>query len=126
MAEFVSNTRSAACIGSKWAAVGWSDSVRLHLAQAGHEHVKVTTVCPGYIDTGMFDGVKSVALTPILKPQQVVDAAWSAMLAGEAFVIMPWASHLGRALSGILPTRIKDAVFDRLGLHSSMSGFTGH
>jgi all-trans-retinol dehydrogenase (NAD+) len=37
---------------SKWAMIGWSDSVRLELKQAGLDHVKVTTVCPYYVRTG--------------------------------------------------------------------------
>jgi NAD(P)-dependent dehydrogenase (short-subunit alcohol dehydrogenase family) len=36
--------KMAAYAASKWAAVGFSDSVRLELEQAGHDHVKVTTV----------------------------------------------------------------------------------
>ncbi len=55
-AGLVSNPRMSVYAASKWAALGWSDSVRLELEQAGHDHVKVTTVCPTYIDTGMFDG----------------------------------------------------------------------
>jgi short-subunit dehydrogenase len=126
MAGIVTTPRAATYVGSKWAAVGWSDSVRLDLAQAGHDHVKVTTVCPGYIDTGMFEGVTSALLTPILKPADVVEAAWKGMHKGEAFVILPWTSHIGRALGGVLPTRLRDFVFDRIGLHKSMAGFKGH
>src|SRR5581483_7188584 len=64
--------RLAAYCGSKWAAVGWSDSVRLELEQAGHHHVRVTTVCPTYINTGMFEGAKGIFLTPMLEQQEVV------------------------------------------------------
>ena len=34
--------------------------MRLELEQAGHKQVKVTTVCPTYINTGMFDGAKGI------------------------------------------------------------------
>jgi all-trans-retinol dehydrogenase (NAD+) len=67
---------------SKWAVIGWSDSVRLELKQAGFDHVKVTTVCPYYVNTGMFDGAKSAPLLPILEPAEVVDESWKGMLAG--------------------------------------------
>jgi all-trans-retinol dehydrogenase (NAD+) len=43
---------------SKWAAVGFSESLRQEFLELGVDHVAVTTVCPGYIDTGMFNGVK--------------------------------------------------------------------
>ncbi len=45
-AGLVSNPRMAVYAASKWAAIGWSDSVRLELEQAGYDHIKVTTVCP--------------------------------------------------------------------------------
>jgi len=64
----------AAYAASKWAAIGFSDSVRLELEQAGHDQVKVTTVCPTYINTGMFDGAKPAPLLPILEPADVEPA----------------------------------------------------
>ncbi|HKC28111.1 MAG TPA: SDR family NAD(P)-dependent oxidoreductase, partial [Jatrophihabitans sp.] len=88
--------RLAAYCGSKWAAVGWSDSVRLELEQAGHRHVRVTTVCPTYINTGMFDGAKGIFLTPMLEQEQVVAQAWKEMLNGGPFLIVPWTSRLNK------------------------------
>ena len=58
-AGFTPNPRMAVYAASKWAVIGWSDSVRLELKQAGLDHVKVTTVCPYYVRTGMFDGARS-------------------------------------------------------------------
>ena len=48
---------------------GWSDSLRLEM-QRNETRVKVLTVTPYYIDTGMFAGVKSPVI-PILKPEKV-------------------------------------------------------
>lgn len=44
---------------SKFAAVGFSDSLNAELYMSGKNGVHVTTVCPTYIDTGMFDGAKT-------------------------------------------------------------------
>jgi all-trans-retinol dehydrogenase (NAD+) len=118
--------RMAAYAASKWAAVGFSDSVRLELEQAGHEHVKITTVCPTYINTGMFDGAKGILFTPMLKQEDVVDQTWSAMLSGEPFVVMPWTSRMNKVLSGVLPTRLRDFYLRRVGVYNSMDEFTGH
>jgi short-subunit dehydrogenase len=41
---------------SKWATLGFSESIQAELVALGHRHVHVTTVCPGYVSTGMFDG----------------------------------------------------------------------
>jgi all-trans-retinol dehydrogenase (NAD+) len=118
--------RLAVYCGSKWAAVGWSDSVRLELEQAGHKHVRVTTVCPTYINTGMFDGAKGIFLTPMLEQDQVVAEAWKQMLKGAAFLLIPWTSKLNKVVTGILPVRARDVWLRRTGVYNSMAEFTGH
>ncbi|GGC65726.1 SDR family oxidoreductase [Hoyosella rhizosphaerae] len=125
-AGLTANPRMASYCGSKWAAVGWSDSVRLELEQAGHSHVKVTTVCPYYISTGMFDGAKSAPLLPILEPEAVVGEVWKQMKKGAPFVIMPKTVLLSEAFKGLLPTGVRDFVAGRvLGVYKTMEDFTG-
>lgn len=125
-AGLVSNPRMAVYAASKWAAIGWSDSVRLELEQAGHDHVKVTTVCPTYINTGMFDGAKKMLMTPMLEQEEVVDATWKEMLRGGPFLLIPWTAKLNKVLSGILPVGIRDFVLDKAGVYHSMEDFEGH
>lgn len=125
-AGLTANPRMASYCGSKWAAVGWSDSVRLELEQAGHSHVKVTTVCPYYISTGMFDGAKAAPLLPILAPETVVDEVWKQMKKGAPFVILPKTVLLSEVFKGILPTSVRDFVAGRvLGVYKTMEHFTG-
>mgnify|MGYP002652387320 CR=1 FL=1 len=124
-AALVSNPRMAVYAASKWAALGFSDSVRLELEQAGHKHVKITTVCPTYINTGMFDGAKKMFLTPILEQEEVVDVAWREMKNGSPVVILPWSSRLNQAISGFLPVRLRDFFLDKVGVYHSMDEFTG-
>jgi short-subunit dehydrogenase len=125
-AGLVSTPRLAVYCGSKWAATGWSDSVRLELEQAGYDHIKMTTVCPTYINTGMFDGAKGILFTPTLEQEDVVDETWSHMLRGEPFAIMPWTSRLNRALYGLLPIGVRDFYMQKAGVYNSMDDFTGH
>ena len=124
-AALLSNPRMAVYAASKWALVGWSDSVRLELEQAGHRTTKVTTVCPTYINTGMFDGVTRMLFTPMLKQKAVVDDTWSKMLKGVPFLIMPWTSRVNYAVSGLLPLKVRDFYLDRAGVYHSMDEFTG-
>lgn len=124
-AGLVSNPRMSVYAASKWAALGWSDSVRIELEQAGHQHVKVTTVCPTYINTGMFDGAKGFLFTPILEQDEVVDTSWRAMKHGDPLVILPWTSRLNKALSGILPIKLRDLFLNTVGVYHSMDEFTG-
>lgn len=118
--------RMAAYAASKWAAIGFSDSVRLELEQAGHKLVKVTTVCPTYINTGMFDGAKGILFTPMLEQSDVVEETWTAMLAGRPFVVMPWTSRMNKVLTGVLPVRLRDLYLRRVGVYNSMDEFHGH
>ncbi len=119
------NPRMAAYCASKWAAVGWSESVRLELEYAGHEHVKVTTVCPYYVKTGMFEGATSARLLPLLEPEDVVEKVWHAMKHGDAMVVMPKTVLLSEMAKGILPTGLRDRAAGLLGVHKSMESFTG-
>lgn len=125
-ASLVSNPRMSVYCGSKWACTGWSDSVRLELEMAGHNHIKVLTVCPTYIATGMFEGVKTMLLTPILTPQAVVDAVWRDMKLGRVRLIMPWTVFLSNALKGLLPVRMFDWLARHVfGVYKTMDEFKG-
>ena len=125
-AGFTPNPRMAVYAASKWAVIGWSDSVRLELKQAGLDHVKVTTVCPYYVRTGMFDGARSAPLLPILDPAEVVEEAWAAMLAGRPFVVMPKTVMLSEMLKGVVPTGVRDFIADHvIGVYHTMEDFTG-
>lgn len=125
-AGLVSNPRMSVYCASKWAATGWSDSLRLELEQAGHRHVKVTTVCPSYISTGMFEGVKAPLLTPVLTPEYVTGRVWTAMKRGRVLLTMPWTVKLSMAARGLLPIRVWDFLADKIfGVYHSMEQFTG-
>jgi short-subunit dehydrogenase len=125
-AGFTPNPRMAVYAASKWAVIGWSDSVRLELKQAGFDHVKVTTVCPYYVRTGMFDGARSAPLLPLLDPAEVVEEAWSAMLAGRPFVVLPKTVMLSEMLKGVVPTGVRDFIADHvIGVYHTMDDFTG-
>ncbi|MBN9612755.1 MAG: SDR family NAD(P)-dependent oxidoreductase, partial [Actinobacteria bacterium] len=122
----LANPRMSVYAASKWAMIGWSESLRLELVRAGHGHVAVTTFCPSYISTGMFAGARGPLLTPIMRPGDAVRAAWRGMLAGNPIVSKPWTVKLARALRGVLPTRACDAIADRVfHVYSSMDRFTG-
>ena len=115
----------AAYAASKWAAIGFSDSVRLELEQAGHHRVRVTTVCPTYINTGMFEGARDS-----LHPDAQTGGRRRPDLEGNAgggpFVVIPWTSRLNKVLTGVLPVRLRDIYLRRAGVYNSMDQFTGH
>ena len=124
----MSNPKMSIYAASKWAAVGWSDSVRIEL-QEMKSKVRITTIAPYYITTGMFDGVKSKVF-PLLKPEKVAKRILGAIEDNNKFLMpMPWipkAHHVMRMLQAILPMRMFDWVVGNvLGIYHAMDNFTG-
>ena len=125
-AAFVANPRMSVYCASKWALTGWSDSLRLEMELSGHHHVRVTTVHPTFIDTGMFRGAKAMLMTPIMSPGYVTDRVWRAMKAGSPRLLLPWTVYLSNALKGLMPARAFDwLALHVFGIYSSMENFQG-
>lgn len=123
----VANPNMSVYAASKWALLGWSESIRLEFEKHGYSHITVTTFCPSYVSTGMFEGARGPLLTPIMTPQIAADAAWEGMLAGVPVVTKPWTVKLAMALRGVLPARVWDVVGGKFfGIYSSMDEFKGH
>ncbi len=118
------NPRMSVYGASKWGAIGWSDSMRIEL-QAEKSNVHVTTVAPYYIDTGMFNGVKS-PIIPILKPEYVSGKVIRAIEKNRTFCGIPFGFHFIRFWQAILPTRVFDWLFGEVfGIYHTMDAFTG-
>jgi all-trans-retinol dehydrogenase (NAD+) len=110
---------------SKHAAVGFDESLRVELAQQARG-VVTTAVCPYYIDTGMFEGVKTriPLLLPILKQDDVADRIVRAIERDRRLLVMPPMVRLVPALR-LLPPRAFDRVMDLFGINVSMKDFVG-
>ena len=110
---------------SKWATVGFTESLRSELRAEGSS-VGTLVVCPFYINTGMFDGVRTKfpRLLPILEETDVSARVLDAIEAGREQLVMP---PLVRLVPGVrlLPTRAFDKVMDFLGVNQTMDHFTG-
>ena len=78
---------------SKWAVIGWSESMRIELQQQ-KSNVHVTTVAPYFISTGMFTGVRSIF--PILKPEPTAKKILRAIERNTIFAGIPFGYHFIR------------------------------
>lgn len=122
-AGMLGNPRMAVYAASKWAAIGWSESIRIEMDER-RSGVHVTTVAPYYINTGMFDGVRSVI--PILNPAKTARKILRAIERNKNFCGMPFPFHLIRLCQGILPTCVFDWFFGQVfGVYHTMDHFTG-
>ena len=120
----LSNPKMSVYAASKWGAIGWSDSVRIEL-QDMKSDVHITTVAPYYINTGMFDGVKS-RIIPILKPEYAARKIIRAIERNKTFKGIPFGFHFIRFWQAILPTRVFDWLFGEVfGIYHTMDAFTG-
>lgn len=109
--------------GAKWGAIGWSDSVRIELERE-KSPVKVTTVAPYFINTGMFDGIRSVF--KVQKPEVVARKVLKGIERNRDFVGIPFGQHFIRFNQGIFPKGLFNLVFgDICGLYTVMDHFTG-
>jgi all-trans-retinol dehydrogenase (NAD+) len=124
-AGMLANPRMAVYAASKWAAYGWSESVRLEMEQL-KTGIKVTTVTPSYIDTGMFEGVSTNYVIPKLTPKRAASAIIKGISKNRIFVRMPFMVYTIPFVKGILPVRWFDFLVGKgLGVYKSMHGFTG-
>ena len=120
----LSNPKMSVYAASKWGAIGWSDSVRIELQEMKSD-VHVTTVAPYYINTGMFNGVKS-PLIPILKPEYVAKRVLRAIERNRSFRGIPFGFHFIRFWQAFLPVRVFDFFFGKVcGIYHAMDNFTG-
>ena len=124
-AGIVAVARQTDYAASKFAAVGFTSSLRSELKKAG-SHIRTLTVCPYYIDTGMFEGVttKFPLLLPILKEQAVADKIVEAVAKGRERLIMPPFAAVAGFVAA-LPPKIADPIYGIFGLNEGMDHFTG-
>ena len=120
----VSNPKMSVYAASKWSLIGWSDSLRLEMKQLDKK-VNVTTIMPYYIDTGMFDGVKSKI--PILKPEATALAIVKAIEKNKKLISIPgYIYRFTRLGQAIMSIKIFDwFAGDLLGIYKTMEHFTG-
>jgi all-trans-retinol dehydrogenase (NAD+) len=110
---------------SKFAAFGFDESLRLELKRQ-KVNVNTTIICPYYIETGMFEGVKTRFpwLLPILKPERVANKIVNAILKNRKKVVMPPFVMVSYPIR-ILPTPWFDFLIDFFGINKSMDEFKG-
>lgn len=109
---------------SKFAAVGFEESLRMELINANLEGIKSTVVLPYFINTGMFAGFKSPIL-PALEPESVADEIVSGILIEAEQVAVPKILYVLNSLKSFLPTKAFYKLYEVLGGFEVMTDFTG-
>ncbi len=116
----------ASYAASKWAVLGFTDSLREELRVLGHRHVGVTAVCPSLIATGLFDGATPARFTRWLTADAVAAAVVRAVERRTELVMLPRSVRLLYSATGWLPRPLFRAACRAVGVSSSMIGWRGH
>jgi short-subunit dehydrogenase len=121
----ISNPKMAVYVASKWSLIGWSDSLRIEMKML-KKNINVTTIMPYYINTGMFDGVKSSKIK-ILEPEAASLTIIKAIEKNKKMITIP--GYLYRFVKIGQATMSID-FFDwfagtALGIYKTMEAFTG-
>ncbi|MEM6455458.1 MAG: SDR family NAD(P)-dependent oxidoreductase [Acidobacteriota bacterium] len=123
---FIGLPNATTYASSKWAVIGFAESIRAELKHQGVRSLRVTTVCPGYVDTGLFDGAAPVKTTRMLTPAELGQQVTKAVKNGDVWVLEPWIVKFTPLLKHGLPTALSDFLSDAFGASSSMNAWTGH
>jgi all-trans-retinol dehydrogenase (NAD+) len=124
-AGIVGTSRLVDYCASKHAAVGFDEALRLELRRE-RSRVKTTIVCPFYVSTGMFAGVRTriPLLLPILEPDYVVTRIVEAVRRDRRRLLLPRFVYL-TWLVRLLPVPAFDALMEFFGVNRSMDEFAG-
>ena len=111
---------------SKAAVSSLSESLNTELKKEGNGHVGITIVCPGYVKTGMFDGVKEPILVPILTPEKLAKKIVRAVHKNKRFVLEPTFIKFLPFIKGVFPEFVLDFFGHAMGVNRSMDLWRGH
>jgi len=99
--------------------------VRQELAREGHKGIGWTIVCPSFVKTGMFEGVRPPRLVPWLSPEEVAEAVFEAVLKNRLTVRIPFMVRILPALKGLSGPRVLDRIGELLGMTRATEGWKG-
>jgi short-subunit dehydrogenase len=123
-ASLVSNPKMSVYAASKWAIFSWSDSLRLEMKQL-QKDIKVTTILPYYINTGMFDGVQS--RIPILDAESAALSIIKAIEKNKKIISIPgWIYRFTRFGQTFMSVDVFDWFAGSImGIYKTMDDFKG-
>ncbi|XP_030070491.1 epidermal retinol dehydrogenase 2 [Microcaecilia unicolor] len=112
---------------SKFAAVGFAESLALEMLALGKNGIKTTIVCPYFINTGMFDGctTKWPNLMPILKSDYAAKKIMDAILKEQVFLVMPRSLYFVFAFKNLMSVKLGVLLGDYFGAFHFMDHFKG-
>lgn len=109
----------ASYVASKWAVIGFTESLRIEMQELSKNGIRFMTFCPSYVRTGMFSGAKPPLFSKWLRPQDTVKKAFDGLIHGKTLVIDPDIAQIIPLARTLLPTLVYDKVWKTLGINKS-------
>ena len=116
----------ASYAASKWAVLGFTDSLREELHLRGERQLTVTSICPSYITTGMFHGVKAPFLVPLLTPEWLSERILRCVRKKKERLLAPSLVSLLPLAKATWPRFLFRRLLSFLGVYQSMHDWRGH
>ncbi|NWU40503.1 RDHE2 dehydrogenase, partial [Hylia prasina] len=112
---------------SKFAAIGFAESIDMEMRALRKTGVKTTIVCPYMINTGMFDGVKSKwpHMLPLMDPEYVAQRIISAVRQNQEVLFIPRTIYFLYFFKSFLPVKAAVLLLDYFGCLRVMDTFKG-
>jgi len=117
---------AATYASSKWAVLGFTDSLREELELTGRGHVGVSAICPSYINTGMFEGAKAPLFTPMLTPENLAAKIVRCVQKRKTHLLTPALVRLIPLGKATWPRAVFRRLLQFLGVYQGMEAWKGH
>uniref|UniRef100_A0A7S1PGD4 Short-chain dehydrogenase/reductase 3 n=1 Tax=Percolomonas cosmopolitus TaxID=63605 RepID=A0A7S1PGD4_9EUKA len=111
---------------SKFGAVGFHESLLAEVVASGMKGIDLTCVCPFFIDTGMFQGVKGTFFCPVLNANDVAKRIVQAAKNRDNLLMCPSWLWAGWVMRLTLPQALMYRLSYGIGLLKGMDTFEGH
>jgi all-trans-retinol dehydrogenase (NAD+) len=117
---------AASYAASKWAVLGFTESLREELKLRGQRQLTVTSICPSYITTGMFHGVRAPLFVPLLTPQWLAERILRCVRKKKEQLLAPSLVSLIPLAKATWPRFLFRRLLSFLGVYQSMHDWKGH
>jgi all-trans-retinol dehydrogenase (NAD+) len=117
---------SADYAASKAAVKHFQDTLRWEMRIIGKPGIKFTTVCPSFVNTGMFAGGKPPILSPWVKPEVMADKIYQGYLKDTLTIYEPFIVKLTPVMNSLLTDGIKFLMARILRLNTALRDWKGH
>ena len=110
---------------SKFAVFGMTEALRQETKRKKLWDVKFTVVCPSFVSTGMFEGVRPPKMSSWLTPEQMVKKIYRGFKKGKPIVCAPFMVSTIPLLRALTTVRRFDIIAHSLGVTKSMDEWKG-